>query len=113
VALHRPVVVGGGKGMVGSGFRVQLSTLQLLGSRLTQVASTIESGAVFPEATGAEAYSDITSALDQYREDWDNAVVRLQKKIGDWGAKVSVVGTLMGDHDTGLAESLRAPAGAP
>ncbi|WP_157520871.1 hypothetical protein [Herbidospora daliensis] len=93
--------------MVSSHFSVRLSTLQNLGSQLRDVSETVRFGAVFPEATGAEEYEEITSALKDFREDWDNATQRLVQKTGSWGEKATNIGQLMGEHDQALAAAFR------
>lgn len=97
--------------MPSSNFSVSLSGLQQLGSRLTDTANAVSSGAVFPGAAGAEDYEELTSAVDDFEGDWENAVVRLQDKTGGLGQKVSGIGQMMTDHDAQLAESLRPPEG--
>jgi hypothetical protein len=93
--------------MTTSYFSVRLSTLQQLGGKLEEVASTVGSGAVFAEANGAEPYHAVTSALGDFKSDWDNATKRLVEKTGTWGKKSKAVGQFMGEHDQGLAASYR------
>ena len=52
----------------------------------------------------------MTAAVGDFKDDWDNAVARLEEKIGNWGDIVLNAGKLMGDHDQSLADSLRPPA---
>jgi hypothetical protein len=93
--------------MASSYFSVSLSGVQRLGGRLVEIASTVSSGAVFPGPTGAEAYEDVTSALGDFKEDWDNAVARLEEKTRGLGEKASAAATTMAEHDAGLAAAYR------
>jgi hypothetical protein len=91
-------------------FRVSISTLAHSGTRLTDVAETVRNGRTFPEASGAEAYRDISSALGDFKDDWDNAVERLEDSTRSWGTKLSTIATIKRDHDNELAASYNVSA---
>jgi hypothetical protein len=93
--------------MTSSYFSVSLSSVQHLGGRLVEIASTVSSGAAFPGPNGAEAYEDITSALADFKEDWDNAVARLEDTTRGLGQKAAAAATTMAEHDAALAASYR------
>jgi hypothetical protein len=84
-------------------FSVELSTLQHLGSRLEEVASTVKAGATFPHAEGAEAYSELSGAVGDFKDDWDNGVARLEEKVRGWGQKAKALSSLMAEHDSSMA----------
>jgi hypothetical protein len=86
-------------------FRVSISTLAHSGTRLTDVAETVKNGRTFPKVNGAEAYRDISSALGDFKDDWDNAVERLEDSTRNWGSKLSTIATIKRDHDNELAAS--------
>jgi hypothetical protein len=86
-------------------FRVSISTLAHSGTRLTDVADTVSNGRSFPSIHGAEGYRDITSALGEFKDDWDNAVERLEDTTRGWGQKLSTIATIKRDHDNELAAS--------
>ena len=86
---------------------VSPATLQHLGSRLTETVEAVATGAAFPGAAGAEAYKEITSAVDDFEGDRANTVARLREQTGGLGQKTFGIGRLMGEHDASLAESLR------
>lgn len=77
--------------------------LRGLGQRRGEIAATVSSGAVFPGANGAEAYEELVSALGDFKEDWDNAVARLEEQTRGLGEKVAAAATTMAEHDAGLA----------
>jgi hypothetical protein len=54
-------------------------------------------------ANGAEAYEDLVSALGDFRDDWDNAVARLEATTRVLGEKAAAAATTMAEHDAGLA----------
>src|SRR5574341_808142 len=91
-------------------FRVSINTLAHSGTRLTEVAETISNGRSFPRVYGAEAYRDISSALGGFKDDWDNAVERLEDSTRNWGSKLSTIATLKRDHDNELAASYNVSA---
>jgi hypothetical protein len=93
--------------MASSYFSASIPGVQELGQRLGAVASTVSSGAVFPGANGAEAYEDLTSALADFKQDWDNAVARLEEKTRGLGEKAAAAATTMAEHDAGLAAAYR------
>ncbi len=93
--------------MSSSYFSVELSTLTHLGSRLEEIAGTVRSGATFTAAHGAEAYGEVTSAVADYKSDWDNAVQRIETKVRGWGGITKSVGLMMHEHDQSLADSWR------
>jgi hypothetical protein len=93
--------------MVSAYFSASIPDVHGLGRRLVEIASTVSSGAVFPGANGAEAYEDVTSALGDFREDWDNAVARLEAKTRGLGEKAAAAATTMAEHDAGLAAAYR------
>jgi hypothetical protein len=75
--------------MASSYFSASIPGVHGLGQRLGEIASTLSSGAVFPGANGAEAYQDLTSALDGFKADWDNAVARLEEQTRGLGEKAA------------------------
>ncbi|MFI0352909.1 hypothetical protein [Actinomadura sp. 9N407] len=107
VTILTSVCVPKGVVMASSYFSVRLSTLQHLGSRLQEVGKTVNSGATFGDANGAESYGEINSALGDFKSDWENATKRLVEKTGTWGQKTSAVGQFMGEHDQAIAAALR------
>lgn len=92
-------------------FRVSISALSHSGTRLTEVADTVKNGRTFPEVHGAEAYGDLSSALDDFKDDWDNAVQRLEDSTRGWGQKLSTISQLKRDHDNELAASYKVDEG--
>ena len=96
--------------MSSSYFSVSLSNLTTVGNRLNDTSAAVRSGANFTPAHGASAYGEVTAAVGDFKDDWDNAVARLEEKIGNWGDIVLNAGKVMGDHDRSLADSLRPPA---
>ena len=89
--------------MASAYFSASIPDVQSLGQRLGEIASTVASGAVFPGANGAEAYGDLVSALGDFKDDWDNAVARLEEQTRGLGEKVAAAATTMAEHDAGLA----------
>ena len=89
--------------MASSYFSASIPGVQGLGQRLGEIASTVASGAVFPGANGAEAYEDLASALGDFKEDWDNAVARLEEQTRGLGEKAAAAAVTMAEHDAGLA----------
>jgi hypothetical protein len=86
-------------------FRVSLGNLEHGGTRLTDIADTVKNGHTFPRINGAEGYRDLSSALGDFEDDWDNAVERLEDSTRTWGQKLSTIAKLMRDHDNELAAS--------
>ena len=89
--------------MASTYFSASIPGVQGLGQRLGEIAATVSSGAVFPGANGAEAYEDLTSALGDFKQDWDNAVARLEEQTRGLGEKAAAAATTMAEHDAGLA----------
>jgi hypothetical protein len=89
--------------MVSAYFSASILAVHGLGRRLGEIASTVASGAVFPGANGAEAYEDLTSALGDFKADWENAVARLEEKTRGLGETTTAAATTMAEHDAGLA----------
>jgi hypothetical protein len=89
--------------MASAYFSASIPDVQSLGQRLGEIASTVASGAVFPGANGAEAYGDLVSALGDFKDDWDNAVARLEATTRVLGEKAAAAATTMAEHDAGLA----------
>lgn len=88
-------------------FSVDLPALSSLGSRLDEIGQLVGSSAVFTGAHGAEGYPELTGAVGDFKQDWDNAVSRIQEQVRGWGSKTTALGRLMSDHDEQLARSLR------
>jgi flagellar basal body rod protein FlgC len=86
-------------------FKVSISALAHSGTRLAEVAEAIKNGRTFPEVNGAEAYRDVASALGDFKDDWDNAVKRLEDTTNGWGQKLSSISQVKRDHDNELAAS--------
>ena len=89
--------------MASAYFSASIPDVRGLGQRLGEIASTVSSGAVFPGATGAEAYQDLVSALGDFKDDWDNAVARLEEQTRGLGETTAAAATAMAEHDAGLA----------
>jgi hypothetical protein len=89
--------------MASAYFSAPIPAVHGLGQRLGEIASTIASGAVFPGANGAEAYGDLVSALGDFKDDWDNAVARLEEQTRGLGEATTAAATTMAEHDAGLA----------
>jgi hypothetical protein len=89
--------------MASAYFSASIPDVQRLGQRLGEIASTVASGAVFPGANGAEAYGDLVSALGDFKDDWDNAVARLEEQTRGLGEATTAAATTMAEHDAGLA----------
>jgi len=94
-------------------FSVDLPVLSQLGSRLDEIGTLVGSSAMFTGVHGAEAYGDLTGAVGDFKDDWDNAVSRIQEQVRGWGSKTTALGSLMASHDAALADSLRPPDAAP
>lgn len=88
-------------------FSVEPTTLAGLGRRLDEIGQLVGSSALFTGATGAEAYADLTGAVGDFKDDWDNAVARIQEQVRGWGAKTTGLGRMMADHDAQLGQALR------
>jgi hypothetical protein len=86
-------------------FRVSLGSLEHSGGRLTGIADTVKAGRSFPNSHGAEGYKDVNSALGDFKDDWDNAVERLEDSTRNWGQKLSTIAKTKRDHDNELAKS--------
>jgi hypothetical protein len=89
--------------MASAYFSASIPDVHRLGQRLGEIASTVASGVVFPGANGAEAYGDLVSALGDFRDDWDNAVARLEEQTHGLGQATTAAATTMAEHDAGLA----------
>jgi hypothetical protein len=89
--------------MASAYFSASIPAVHGLGQRLGEIASTVASGAVFPEADGAEAYGDLVSAVGDFKSDWDNAVARLTEQTRGLGQTTNAAATTMAEHDAGLA----------
>ena len=89
--------------MASAYFSASIPAVHGLGQRLGEIASTVASGAVFPGANGAEAYRDLVAALDDFKDDWDNAVARLEEQTRGLGEATTAAATTMAEHDAGLA----------
>jgi hypothetical protein len=89
--------------MASAYFSASIPDVQSLGQRLGEIAATVSSGAVFPGANGAEPYGDLVSALGNFKDDWDNAVARLEEQTRGLGEKTAAAATTMAEHDAGLA----------
>jgi hypothetical protein len=88
-------------------FSASIPDVRGLGQRLGEIAATVSSGAVFPGASGAEAYEELVSALGDFQRDWDNAVARLEEKTRGLGEKAAAAATTMAEHDAGLAAAFQ------
>jgi hypothetical protein len=93
--------------MASTYFSASIPGVRDLGQRLGEIASTVSSGAVFPGTNGAEAYEDLISALGDFKEDWENAVARLEEKTRGLGEKAAAAATTMAEHDASLAAAYR------
>ncbi len=89
--------------MASAYFSASIPAVHGLGQRLGEIASTVASGALFPGANGAEAYGDLVAALGDFKDDWDNAVARLEEQTRGLGEKAAAAATTMAEHDAGLA----------
>jgi hypothetical protein len=89
--------------MASTYFSASIPDVRGLGQLLGEIASTVSSGAVLPGADGAEAYEDLVSALGEFKDDWDNAIARLEEKTRVLGEKTAAAATTMAEHDAGLA----------
>jgi hypothetical protein len=89
--------------MASAYFSASIPAVHGLGQRLGEIASTVASGAVFPGANGAEAYGELVSALGDFKDDWDNAVARLEEQTRGLGEATTAAATTMAEHDAGLA----------
>ncbi len=89
--------------MASAYFSASIPAVHGLGQRLGEIASTVASGALFPGANGAEAYGDLVAALGDFKDDWDNAVARLEEQTRGLGEKTTAAATTMAEHDAGLA----------
>ena len=89
--------------MASTYFSASIPAVHGLGQRLGEIASTVASGAVFPGVNGAEAYRDLVAALGDFKDDWDNAVARLEEQTRGLGETTTAAATTMAEHDAGLA----------
>ena len=89
--------------MASAYFSASIPAVHGLGQRLGEIASTVASGAVFPGANGAEAYRDLVAALGDFKDDWDNAVARLEEQTRGLGETTTAAATTMAEPDAGLA----------
>jgi hypothetical protein len=89
--------------MASSYFSASIPAMQDLGQRLKEIASTVSSAAVFPGATQRRGVRGLTAALGDFKEDWDNAVARLEEKTRGLGEKAAAAAITMAEHDAGLA----------
>ncbi len=89
--------------MASAYFSASIPAVHGLGQRLGEIASAVTSGALFPGANGAEAYGDLVAALGDFKDDWDNAVARLEEQTRGLGETTTAAATTMAEHDAGLA----------
>lgn len=84
---------------MGTYYSADTSTISDAGSSLKTLSDTIKNSRQYGDAHGAEAYHEITGALGDFRDDWDNALTRLTKSIGELGETVTDAAQLYEEHD--------------
>lgn len=75
-----------------------------LGTRLGEISHTISSSRHYGAVEGADPYSEITDAADDFRDTWNNAISRITSSLDDLGRTTTSVGVLYESTDQALSQ---------